>query len=89
MLVLEQAGQVQRVFKRAPMPAAAAATLERIVRRLVAAGADVNYTNGACQSALSMATEYGVDTLVTLLKSLGADPQRAASCAAGRSTTRP
>lgn len=89
MLLLEQAGQLQRVFKGAPMPAKAAATLERIVRRLVAAGADVNYTNRACQSALSMATEYGVDTLVTLLKSLGADPQRAASCAAGRSTTRP
>lgn len=71
-----------------PLAPAAAATLERIVRRLVAAGADVNYTTAICDNALSTAADYHLDTMVALLKSLGADPQRQASCRATPGTTR-
>ena len=89
MLVLHYTGEHERVLREThPGKHANVAAQEPIVRRLVAAGADVNYTTGTCQSALSMATEYGLDTLVTLLKSLGADPQRAASCAAGQGAAR-
>ena len=66
---------------------AAAATLERIVRRLVAAGADVNYTTPICDNALSTAVDYHLDAMAKLLESLGADPRRKASCRAGQGTT--
>jgi len=89
MLLMRDSGDVDGARARAhPLPPATAALVERIVRRLVAAGADVNTTSRACDNALSTAIAYHADAMVTLLRSLGADPQRQAACQAARNTTR-
>ncbi|QNA89362.1 ribosomal protein L7/L12 [Massilia sp. Dwa41.01b] len=73
---------------RGPVKSAAVrereARLEKVVRKLVAAGAQVNRVAPDCRTAYGVAQEWGLDTMMALLRELGADPQLQASCRAGR-----
>jgi hypothetical protein len=61
-----------------------AARVEQVVRRLVAAGADVNRVDALCRTPWQVAEEVGSKPLMGLLKALGADPQAGERCLAVR-----
>ena len=61
-----------------------AAPVEGALRRLVAAGADVNRADARCQTPYQLAKEMGSKPLMGLLKALGADPQTGERCLALR-----
>jgi ankyrin repeat protein len=61
-----------------------AAQVEQAVRKLAAAGADVNRVDALCGTPYKMAEEAGSKPLMDLLKKLGADPQLHRRCMAQR-----
>jgi ankyrin repeat protein len=64
------------------------ARVEQVVRRLVAAGADVNRVDALCRTPWQVAEEVGSKPLMGLLTALGADPQAGARCLALRDRIR-
>lgn len=66
---------------------AAEATNEQVVRRLIAAGADVNFASNVCVTAYDLAVDWHRDAMTALLLRVGAEPQRRATCMAQRSGT--
>ncbi|QNA90644.1 hypothetical protein G4G28_22880 [Massilia sp. Dwa41.01b] len=60
------------------------AKLAPVVRKLVAAGADVNYTGPACRTAYEEARFRNSENIMRLLGELGADPKMQQECLAKR-----
>lgn len=56
------------------------AALEKVVRKLVAAGANVNDIDRVCDNAYDEAMTYHSEGMMRLLKDLGADPELGARC---------
>lgn len=56
------------------------AELEKVVRKLVSFGANVNYINRQCQDAYYQAKRYSSQGMMRLLQELGADPERRTRC---------
>lgn len=73
---------------RAPSKSAAIrereAKLEKVVRKLAAAGAQVDRVSPHCHTAYGVAQEAGLDAMTALLRELGADPQLQPACQAQR-----
>jgi ankyrin repeat protein len=59
------------------------AALELIVRKLVAAGANVNFINRSCQNAYAEANARKSESMMHLLVELGADPTLDSRCRRG------
>lgn len=64
------------------------AVLQQVVRKLLAAGADVHDVNSRCQDAYYFAQLYHSQGMMRLLEELGADPQQHARCEERARTTR-
>jgi ankyrin repeat protein len=65
-----------------------AAQVEQVMRKLLAAGADVNRVDALCRTPYALAKEMGSKPMMALLKKLGADPQAGARCLALRDDIR-
>jgi ankyrin repeat protein len=65
------------------------ARIEKIVRRLVASGANVNYTNAACNTAYWEADAYNSEGMKKLLTELGAIPDGHQQCEKHRAQHQP